>query len=59
MTLGSYLPCVMSETDVEMAISRGVTETEIRNWCESTLNGVLDDTPRDVLFDAYVAGVRR
>ena len=59
MTLASYLPYVMSETGVEMAISRGVAETEIRNWCESTLNGVLDDTPRDVLFDAYVAYVRR
>jgi SAM-dependent methyltransferase len=59
MTLASYLPYVMSETGVEMAISRGVTETEIRNWCESTLGGVLDDTPTDVLFDAYVAYVRR
>jgi SAM-dependent methyltransferase len=59
MTLGSYLPYVMSETGVEMAISRGVAETELRNWCESTLREVLDDTPADVLFDAYVACVRR
>ena len=59
MTLGTYLPYAMSETAVEMAISRGVAETEIRSWCESTLGGVLDDTPTDVLFDAYVAYVRR
>jgi SAM-dependent methyltransferase len=59
MTLGSYLPYVMSETGVEMAMARGVAEGEIRGWCESTLREVLDDTPRDVLFDAYVAYVRR
>lgn len=59
MTLGSYLSYAMSETGVEMAVSRGVREAEIRTWCESTLDGVLDDTPRDVLFDAYVAYVTR
>jgi SAM-dependent methyltransferase len=59
MTLGSYLPYAMSETGVEMAIARGVADTAIRNWCESTLGGVLDDTPTDVIFDAYVAYVRR
>ena len=59
MTFRSYLPYVMSETGVEMAISRGVAEGEIRNWCTSTLREVLDDTPTDVLFDAYVAYVRR
>jgi SAM-dependent methyltransferase len=59
MTLASYLPYVMSETGVEMAISRGVAEGEIRNWCTSTLREVLDDTPTDVLFDAYVAYVKR
>jgi SAM-dependent methyltransferase len=59
MTFRSYLPYVMSETGVEMAISRGVAEGEIRGWCEATLREALDDTPRDVLFDAYVAYVRR
>jgi hypothetical protein len=49
----------MSETGVEMAISRGVAEREIRDWCKSTLREVLDDAPTDVLFDAYVAYVRR
>jgi len=59
MTLGSYLSYVMSETGVEMAIARSVAESEIRGWCESTLREVLDHTPRDVLFDAYVAYVTR
>lgn len=59
MTFGPYVAYVMSETGVERAVARGVPETDIRVWCESTLAGVLDDTPRDVLFDAYVAYVRR
>ena len=36
MTLRTYLPYVASETRVESAISRGVPETEIRAWCQST-----------------------
>lgn len=59
MTLGTYLPYILSETGVESAISRGVPETEIRAWCQNTLGGVLGDTPRDVLFTAYVAYVSR
>jgi SAM-dependent methyltransferase len=59
MTLASYLPYVMSETGVEMAIARGVPEADIRGWCESTLADVISTAPRDVLFDAYAACVSR
>ena len=59
MTLGTYLPYVLSETRVESAISRGVPETEIRASCQSTLANVFGDTSRDVLFSAYVAYVSR
>jgi SAM-dependent methyltransferase len=59
MTLSSYLRYAKSETNVELAISRGVPEAEIHNWCRSTLEEVFDDEPREVLFDAYVAYVRR
>jgi ubiquinone/menaquinone biosynthesis C-methylase UbiE len=59
MTLRTYLPYVLSETRVESAISRGVPETEIRAWCQSTLANVFGDTSRDVLFSAYVAYVSR
>ena len=59
MTFASYLRYVMSESGVQTAISQGAEEAGIRRWCESTLAGVLDDTPRDVLFDAYVGYVAR
>jgi len=57
MTMSQYVPYAMSETGVELAVARGVPEAEIRTWCESTLAGLLTDTPRDVLFEAYVAYV--
>ena len=59
MTLRSYLRYANSETNVELAISRGVPESEIHTWCRSTLEEVFDDEPREVLFDSYVAFVRR
>lgn len=57
MTIGSYVAYALSETGVELAVARGVPEAEIKAWCESTLAGILGDSPRDVLFDAYVAYV--
>lgn len=59
MTLQSYVAYVMSETGVELAVADGVPEEGIRQWCESTLAGILDDRRRDVVFDAYVAYIRR
>lgn len=59
MTYESYVRYALSETSVELAISRGVPETEIRTWCQDTLSDIFDATPRDVLFDAYIAYVRR
>ena len=58
MAIGQYVPYAMSETGVELAVARGVPEADIRMWCEATLAGIIDDRPRDVLFDAYVAYVR-
>jgi SAM-dependent methyltransferase len=59
MTLATYVPYVMSEMRVEMAVARGTAEGEIRAWCEATLARVFGSMPRDVVFDAYVACVRR
>lgn len=59
MTLDSYLRYVMSETRIELALVAGVRETDIREWCRLTLEDVFDDESRDVIFDAYVAYVRR
>lgn len=44
---------------MESAISRGVPETQIRAWCQSTFADVFGDTSRDVLFAVYVAYVNR
>lgn len=59
MVRREYVAYALSETGVELAVSRGVPEGEIRGWCEATLAEVIGDEPRDVLFDAYVAYVRR
>jgi SAM-dependent methyltransferase len=55
MTLDSYLRYVMSETRVELAVSRGDREADIREWGRLTLEEIFDDEPRDVMFDAYAA----
>ena len=59
MTHQSYLQYALSEARVEMAIMRGTSENDIRAWCYSTLSDIFDVTPRDVLFDAYLACVKR
>lgn len=59
MDLGSYLAYALSETNVESAVTRGVSEAEIRDWCHGTLSKVFGDESRQVLFDSYVAYVRR
>jgi SAM-dependent methyltransferase len=58
MTLDSYLRYVMSETRVELAMSRGHKETDIREWCRLTLEEIFDDEPREVMFAAYAASIR-
>ena len=57
MTLGGYLRYAMSETGVELAVAGGTSEAGIEAWCTSTLSSILDERPRDVLFDAYAAYV--
>lgn len=59
MTHQSYLHYALSEARVEMAIRRGASEEDIRNWCHSTLSTIFDEPPREVLFDAYIAVITR
>ena len=59
MAFNAYLSYVLSETRVELAITRGVLLSKIQDWCQETLKNMFDDTPRDVLFNAYAAYVRR
>jgi hypothetical protein len=49
----------MSEARVERAMMNGAAEDDIRAWCRRTLADIFDATPRDVLFEAYLALVKR
>ena len=55
MTLSGYLFYIMSQTNVERAVSCGEPETEIRAWCRDCLADVFEDESREVLFSAYIA----
>jgi len=56
MTFDSYVLYAMSES-VLNSLWRVACGGRDQAWCESTLAGILDDIPRDVLFGAYVAYV--
>jgi SAM-dependent methyltransferase len=58
MNLDSYLAYIMSESGVESAIVQGMSEREVRDWCEDTLSAVFGNESREVLFDSYIAYVR-
>ena len=57
LTATSYLAYVLSETNVEVAISEGVLESDVRRWCEPALGALFGGGSRDVLFEAYIACV--
>jgi SAM-dependent methyltransferase len=59
MTLGSYVSYAMSETNVELAITLGESETEIRAWCHNHLVDIFESKSREVLFSAYIAYICR
>jgi ubiquinone/menaquinone biosynthesis C-methylase UbiE len=59
LTAPSYLEYVLTQTNVERAIARGVPEDGIRDWCRSTIAAVFGPAARDVLFRGYVAYVKR
>jgi ubiquinone/menaquinone biosynthesis C-methylase UbiE len=50
----SYERYMMTETNVGYAVAQGTPESEIRNWCSSTLQPVFAGAVREVLFDTYV-----
>jgi SAM-dependent methyltransferase len=55
LTAQSYLEYVLTETNVESAIQRGLSEQEIRTWCSDGIKALFGDSTREVLFDGYVA----
>lgn len=52
-----YLNYAMTETNVAAAVSRGVPEQDIRDWCIASLTPVFGDEVREVVFHGYFAGV--
>lgn len=59
LTHASYLRYALSETSVEQALARGENEADIEAWCRATLAEIFAENPREVLFDAYIAYVKR
>jgi len=59
MDLSSYVRYVMSETRIELALSRGEPGEEIRRWCDDSLSPIFAGHVRGVIFDAYVACIMR
>jgi len=57
MTAAAYLGYVLGETNVELAVTRGVPEEAIRSWCGAALADIFGSGARDVLFDAYATYV--
>ena len=58
MAADAYLEYAMSETRVELAISRGIPESEIRARLRRSLEPVFRGSSCDVSFRAYVADIR-
>lgn len=59
LALDQYLAYVLSETNVQRAVSGGAPEDEIRVWCQTTLMPLVGETAIEVLFDGYIACVVR
>ena len=47
----------MSETGIESAITLGVSEAEVRDWCHGTLSKVFGDESQQVMFDSYAVHI--
>jgi SAM-dependent methyltransferase len=59
LALEGYLAYVLSETNVQRALSRGGSEEDIRAWCRGTLEPLFEQAPLAVLFDGYIACIAK
>jgi ubiquinone/menaquinone biosynthesis C-methylase UbiE len=59
MTFKAYMSYIMSQTNVEWAISHGEPETEIHSWCWDRIAELFRTKSQDVIFPAYIAYVIR
>ena len=56
MTFDAYVRYMLSETNVDDAIARGVCSAEeARDWCRETLRAVFADGEVTVVIPGYVA----
>jgi len=55
MTRDAYLAYVLSETNVQRAVTDGVPDADIRDWCRATLEPLFDRGALDVCFEGYLA----
>jgi SAM-dependent methyltransferase len=59
MAPGDYLNYILTETNVDSAIQKGISRDEIRRWCKDTLNPIFQGTPQTVLFRGFIACLAR
>jgi SAM-dependent methyltransferase len=59
LALDRYLAYVLSETNVQRAVSEGVNEEDISAWCRTTLHALTGGAPLEVLFDGYIACIAK
>lgn len=57
MTAEAYLAYVLTETNVELALSRGADEEAIRRWCAAAIEDIFSGGTLEILFDGYAAYV--
>lgn len=59
ITAEAYLDYVLTESNVERAVTSGAAERDVRIWCERTLGPIFDERPLEVVFEGYIALIRR
>ena len=58
MSSAAYVDYLLGDAGVELALSRGQRESEVRRFCEDGVGDVFSAGSRDVVFEAQIASVR-
>ncbi len=54
-----YVDYIMTETNVANAINRGATSESINDWCRTSLDAVFASEQKEVLFNGYIAYLKK
>lgn len=54
-----YEKYMMTETNVAYSVASGTPVEEIRAWCHQSLGPVFQGSPREVVFEGYIAYLQR